>query len=163
VGTVLFYHLTRSTLEVTARTLLARSFDLGWRVVVRGRSAGLLDGLDRALWLGPEDEFLPHGRAGGAHDARQPILLTETTTLPDRCNALMVIEGADVLPAEVAGLERVWILFEGGDEAAVERARGQWKTLSDLGIGAQYWAEDESRWTKKMERPAGGGSVPDQR
>jgi DNA polymerase-3 subunit chi len=77
----------------------------------------------------------------------------------------MAIEGADVRPDEVSGLERVWILFEGGDEAAVERARGQWKTLCDLGITAQYWAEDGGRWSMKMERRGTEvpGSAPDQR
>jgi DNA polymerase-3 subunit chi len=165
VGSALFYHLTQSPLETTVRALLSRSYGLGWRVVVRSPSQAQLDLLDRALWLGPEDEFLPHGRAGGPHDADQPILLTERAGLPRQSNALMALSGADVLPEEIATLERVWILFDGGDETALNRAREQWRRFSELGIGAQYWSEDSGRWTMKMERVATeqASLSPDQR
>jgi DNA polymerase-3 subunit chi len=61
---------------VTLRALLEKSLAAGWRVAVRGRTDEMLDRLDAQLWLGPEDGFLPHGRAGGPHDALQPVLLT---------------------------------------------------------------------------------------
>jgi DNA polymerase III subunit chi len=154
VGSVLFYHLTQSPLETTVRALLIRSYGLGWRVVVRSPSLERLDFLDRALWLGPEDEFLPHGRGGGSHDADQPILLTERPDVPSQINALMALDGASVMTEEIAKLERVWILFDGGDEAALNRAREQWRLFSEIGVGAQYWSEDGGRWTMKMERAA---------
>ena len=52
---------------------------------------------------------------------------------------------------EVAAKNRVCILFDGGDAAAVEHARNQWRTLTEAGASAQYWAEDSGRWVKKAE------------
>jgi DNA polymerase-3 subunit chi len=148
VGVVMFYHLTASSAVDTARTLLARSLQAGWRVMVRGSDAAGLEALDQALWEGPEDAFLPHGIAGGPHDARQPVLLG-LGQMDDNIQALMAVDGALVEPAEVAGLERVFILFDGQDQTAVIAARGQWKALTGAGIAAQYWSEESGRWEKK--------------
>ena len=76
MGAVYFYHLTRRPLEHTLPTLLDKARGAGWRVAVRGPDPDRLAWLDEKLWLGPEDRFLPHGLAGGPHDAAQPILLT---------------------------------------------------------------------------------------
>jgi DNA polymerase-3 subunit chi len=152
VPTVLFYHLTRSSVEQTARLLLARAVGQGWKVTVRGGRESRLDDLDRVLWLGPEGEFLPHGRSGGAHDARQPILLTGRHDLANDPKALMLLDGAAFDEEETVHLERVWILFEDQDTACRDTARDQWKRICDAGIAAQYWTEDGGSWEKKMER-----------
>lgn len=148
MGVVMFYHLTASNAEDTARTLLARSVQAGWRVMVRGTDPASLTALDEALWHGPEDAFLPHGIAGGADDARQPILLG-TGPIGTDMQALMAVDGATVDPAEADGLERVFILFDGRDDAAVSAARVQWKALTAAGLAAQYWSEESGRWEKK--------------
>jgi len=116
---------------------------------VRGTDPGALDRLDAALWLGPEEGFLAHGRAGGPHDALQPVLLTESPGEARDC--LMCVDGAEVSPEEVQAAERVCILFDGGDGAALTRARGQWRTLTSAGCAAQYWSQDGGRWEKKAE------------
>jgi len=144
----MFYHLTASSAVETARTLLARSLQAGWRVGVRGQDGAKLEALDLALWEGAEDAFLPHGIAGGQHDARQPILLG-LGPMGEDIQALMAVDGALVDPAEAGALERVFILFDGRDEAAVIAARGQWKTLTGVGLAAQYWSEESGRWEKK--------------
>ena len=64
----------------------------------------------------------------------------------------MSVAGADVTAVEVAALERVCILFDGHDGAALDQARGQWKALTDAGCSAQYWAQEGGRWTKKAEK-----------
>ena len=61
------------------------------------------------------------------------------------------LDGAEVSEADCAALERVCILFDGNDPAAVDRARGQWKALTGAGIAAQYWSEQSGRWQKKAE------------
>ena len=76
MGAAYFYHLTRRPLEATLPTLLEKARGAGWRIAVRGVDAARMDWLDQKLWLGPEEGFLPHGLAGGDHDAHQPILLT---------------------------------------------------------------------------------------
>jgi DNA polymerase-3 subunit chi len=152
MGAAFFYHLTRAPLEVTLPTLIEKARGAGWRVVVRGREEAQLDWLDEKLWLG--EGFLPHGRAGGPHDADQPVLLTSGTDAPNGAACLMAIDGAEVAPDEVVRLERVCILFDGNDEAALQVARGQWKALTDAGCEAQYWSQEGGSWA--MKRKAGG-------
>ncbi|SFB78658.1 DNA polymerase III subunit chi [Tropicimonas isoalkanivorans] len=151
MGQALFYHLTRQPLEATLPMLLEKSLQRGWRVVVRGTDPGRLDWLDQKLWLGPEDGFLPHGMAGGPHDARQPVLLTAAEDIPNAAACLMAVDGAAVGAEEVAALDRVCILFDGHDPAAVQHARGQWKALTGAGAAAQYWSEESGRWEMKAE------------
>ncbi len=148
MGAAYFYHLTKRPLEATLPVLIGKSLEAGWRVAVRAREESLLERLDRQLWLG--DGFLPHGIAGGSHDREQPVLLT--TGEPDNDPACLIsVDGADVSVGEVEAKDRVCILFNGADAEAVEHAREQWRTLTEAGAEAQYWTEDQGRWTKKAE------------
>ena len=151
MGAVFFYHLTRRPLEAVLPDLLVRSRERGWKVIVRGRDAAQLDWLDQKLWLGAEDQFLAHGLAGGAHDARQPILLTTGNENPNAAVCLMSVNGAEISAAEVGAMERACILFDGNDPAALDLARGQWKGLSEAGCEAQYWSEESGRWQMKAQ------------
>ena len=148
MGAAYFYHLTKRPLEATLPVLIGKSLDAGWRVAVRARETTLLERLDRQLWLG--DGFLPHGTAGGPHDGEQPVLLT--TGEPGNDPACLIsVDGADVSVSEVEAKERVCILFNGADAEAVEHAREQWRALTEAGAEAQYWTEEQGRWTKKAE------------
>ncbi len=151
MGTAMFYHLTRSPVEATLAMLLPKSLAQGWHVVVRGMDTARMNWLDQKLWLGPEEGFLPHGIAGGPHDADQPILLTTGTDAPNGAQCLMAVDGAVVATEECTGLERVCVLFDGADEAAVQSARTQWAVLTKAGVKAQYWTEDGGRWALKVE------------
>lgn len=151
MGAAYFYHLTQKPLEVTLPMLLGKALQAGWRVAVRGTDAARMDWLDQKLWLGPEEGFLPHGLAGGPHDAAQPVLLTVAAEAANDPQCLMAVDGAEVAPDEVNRLERVCILFDGNDPAAVDAARGQWRTLTGAGCSAQYWSEESGRWEKKAE------------
>jgi DNA polymerase-3 subunit chi len=148
---VFFYHLTQTPLEVTLRLLLEKSRAAGWRVALRAQSDALLDQLDRALWAGPDDGFLAHGRDGGAHDADQPILLTLSQSAANQPDCLVTVEGAPIAPEEVAGLKRAMILFDGHNTTALQTARAQWKALTEAGVKAKYWSEETGRWEMKAE------------
>lgn len=150
MGAAYFYHLTRRPLEETLAMLLGKAQQAGWRVAVRGTDHGRLAWLDEKLWSGAEDSFLPHGIAGGPHDADQPILLT-TQGAANGATCVMSIDGAAVSPEEVAALDRVCILFDGDDPEQLGTARAQWKTLKDASASAQYWSEESGRWEKKAE------------
>ena len=154
MGAAWFYHLTQAPLEATLPMLISRSRAAGWRVAVRGTDPGRIAWLDEKLWLEGDAEFLPHGVAGGDFDADQPVLLTTRREVPNGASCLMAIDGAEVAPEEVAGMERVCILFDGNDPAAVDRARGQWKALTGAGCPAAYWSEVSGRWEKKAESGA---------
>jgi|SRR6056297_668557 len=151
MGAAFFYHLTRKPLEVTLPMLLGKVMGAGWRVAVRGIDMERMKWLDQALWMGPEDGFLPHGLAGGPHDAAQPVLLTVAAEAANTPHCLMTVDGAGVTAGEVQALERVCVLFDGNDSAAVEAARGQWRNLTGAGCSAQYWSEESGRWEKKAE------------
>jgi DNA polymerase-3 subunit chi len=146
VGEAYFYHMTRTPLEETLPTLLGRAREQAWRVVVRGRNEARLRWLDERLWLG--EGFLPHGLAGGPHDADQPILLT---TGREAADCVVSMDGAEVTPDEVTAAARVMILFDGNDDGAVERARDQWRQMSGAGVGAKYWSQETGRWALKAE------------
>lgn len=152
-----FYHLTRRPLEAVLPPLIDRALAQGWRVAVRGTDPARMEWLDRKLWLGPEDGFLPHGLAGGPHDALQPVLLTtEAGPAPNGAACLMAVDGAEVPPEEARSLARCCILFDGGDPAAVASARAQWKALTAAGLAAEYWSEESGRWERRDSRPARG-------
>lgn len=154
MGTIRFYHLKRGALDATVRTLSEKALAGGLRVEVRVPSPARADWLDARLWLGPEDGFLPHGRAGGLFDDRQPVLVTvdaaepASPAPPDRC--LMCLDGVTPDPAEAATLDRVFLLFEDSDGAAVAGARSQWKTLQGIaGAALEYWSDGSGSWARE--------------
>ncbi|MFN7224118.1 MAG: DNA polymerase III subunit chi [Paracoccaceae bacterium] len=151
MGIVMFYHLTQSSAEQTALVLLTRALGQGWRIMIRGTDAGALDRLDARLWLDPQDGFVPHGREGGPHDSRQPVLIG-TGEATNSAKAILLLDGAEVSEAEAGALERVWMLFDGADPDRLAHARGQWKRLTDAGLPAQYWSEETGRWEMKAEK-----------
>ncbi|MEQ9693893.1 DNA polymerase III subunit chi [Shimia sp. SDUM112013] len=153
MGAAFFYHLTRQPIDVTLPMLIGKARGAGWRILVRGRSADRMDWLDQKLWLQGDESFLPHGLAGGPHDADQPVLLThESSSNGNAAGCLMSIDGAPVTPDEVRAADRVCILFDGHDLDAVAHARTQWKALTDAGCAAQYWSEESGRWEKKLKK-----------
>ena len=152
-----FYHLTRSGPDDTLMMIVQRALAQGWRVMVRGTDLAELRRLDDKLWLGAEDGFLPHGLEGGAQDADQPVLLG-LGPIANGAQGLVLTGGALADPVEALALDRVWVLFDGADEAAVTDARGLWTRLTSAGLAAQYWAEDSGTWVKKTERLANGAA-----
>lgn len=152
MGAVYFYHLTRGPLEQTLPVLLEKARGAGWRIAVQGRDPDRMGWLDDRLWQGSPDSFLPHGVEGGAHDVLQPVLLTTGPKAANKPDCVMAIDGAAVEPEEVETMQRVCVLFDGTDTDAVQRARAQWKELTDAGCSAQYWSEESGRWEKKAEK-----------
>ncbi|GAB4283522.1 MAG: DNA polymerase III subunit chi [Roseovarius sp.] len=159
MGAAFFYLLSRRPLEHALPALLERARARGWRVAVRGVDPARMAWLDERLWLGPEEDFLPHGLADAPHAARQPVLLTTASICANDPHCLMSIDGAEVSVDEVQRLERVCVLFDGHDEGARNRARGQWAALTGAGCEAQYWSEESGRWEMKAEaRPRDPGT-----
>ncbi len=142
----MFYHLTRSPAEALVPSLIGKSRAAGWRVELRGTDAARMARLDELLWQA--EGFLPHGLAGGPHDAWQPVLLTTGGT-GIGADCVITLDGAAVDPAECAPAQRVCIVFDGNDPAAVEAARAQWRALSAAGVGAEYWSEADGTWDRK--------------
>lgn len=154
MGTVMFYHQTRTTAADTLAVNLPRALGQGWRAMIRSPDPATLDRLDAELWLkGGDDSFLPHGREGGAQDVDQPVLLGAGAPV-NGAKVLALIDGAGAEDAEIAVMERVWVLFDGNDDIRLQAARAQWKAVTAAGHAAQYWSEEGGRWEKKAESPA---------
>lgn len=147
----MFYHLTQRPMEVTLVMLLGKARHANWRVFVRGTGKERMAWLDEKLWQGPEDGFLPHGLAGGAHDDLQPVLLGVGDSAPTGFDCVMSVDGAEVSAEEVRSLERVCVLFDGNAPDALDVARQQWRSLKEAGASAEYWSEDSGNWEKKAE------------
>ena len=145
----LFYHLTETPLEAALPTLLERSVSRGWRVRVECGSAERVTALNTRLWTYHDESFLPHGSAGAGHEAQQPILLSAEVGNENEANVLMLVDGAtrDVSALDV--FQKVCLIFDGNDPAAVDAARGEWKKVKDAGMDAKYWAQDDGRWVQK--------------
>ena len=154
MGTVMFFHLMQSAPADTLGVNAPRALQQGWRVMVRGTDPAALERLDAALWLkGGDDSFLPHGLEGGPQDADQPVLLGLGSPA-NGAKVLALIDGAEAADAEIAAMERIWVLFDGNDADRLQAARGQWKAMTGAGHAAQYWSEESGRWEKKAESPA---------
>lgn len=155
MATARFYHLTRDPVEALLPQLIGKAQEIGLKVALRGVDRGRMEALDRLLWLG--EGFLPHGMAGGPHDGDQPCLLVWTAeaveALPNRPGCLVTLDGAEVGAEEAQAVDRLCVVFDGMDEAAVARARDQWRALTGAGVAAEYWSRGSGRWECKAKHP----------
>lgn len=146
---VWFYHLTASSLEAALPQLLQKSLERGWRVLVQGTEPDRIDHLDRYLWTHDEAGFLPHGKSGGDDDHRQPVLLTTGGANANDAQVLVLIDGAEMDADSLSPFQRVLVMFDGNDTDAVASARTYWKTITDSGAEARYWAQESGKWVQK--------------
>jgi DNA polymerase III subunit chi len=146
---ILFYHLQRMRLENVLPTLLEKSVERGWRVVVQASSEERIEALDALLWTWRDDAFLPHGTWREGEAAEQPILLTVHDDNPNRATVRFLIDGA-ALPADAGAYQRIVLVFDGDDPDAVETARTRWGEAKAAGHEVTYWQPDEhGRWQRK--------------
>ncbi len=147
---VLFYHLQRQPLERVLPSLLEKSLERGWRVVVQAATDERIDALDAHLWTYRDDGFLPHGTAREAEVAAlQPVLLTTGDHNPNGATVRFLLDGAPV-PADASAYERIVLMFDGEDDDAVAAARTRWSEAKAQGFACTYWQPDEQgRWVKK--------------
>ena len=149
VTEILFYHLRQQPVERALPALLEKSLQRGWRVIVQPSSEERIEALDAHLWTYSEDGFLPHGsyRESGAAD--QPVVLTVHDHNPNAATVRFLIDGAS-MPADVAGYQRIVLLFDGEDPDAVAAAREHWRVAKAQGFDVTYWQPDEQgRWQRQ--------------
>ncbi|MFM5886517.1 MAG: DNA polymerase III subunit chi [Novosphingobium sp.] len=138
-----FYQLSRDPAETVLALIAGKVLDSGQRLLVVAGDAALRQRIAAALWEG-KDSFLAHGEAGGAHDARQPILLSDKVA---PANAARFVAFADgVWRDEALDFDRVFLLF---DEATIEAARANWRSLDGRdGVERRYWRQEDGKWIK---------------
>lgn len=135
-----FYHCTRAPANEVAIRLAEKALAGGQRLLVIG-ARERLETLDKLMWTYADHSFLPHGLAGGDHDAHQLVLLSETTEPANGAKLLLSLEAG--VPATLDGFDRLLNLFEDGTPAHT-RARADWKALADReGMTRSYWQQTE--------------------
>jgi DNA polymerase III subunit chi len=146
---ILFYHLKGQTPEQVLPTLLQKSLDRGWRVVVQASSEERVEALDAHLWTWRDDSFLPHGTWRDAEAAQQPIVLTVSDHNPNGAAVRFLVDGA-LMPQDATAYERVVLLFDGEDPDALDAARARWTEAKSAGFEVTYWQADENgRWRRQ--------------
>ncbi|TVV72868.1 DNA polymerase III subunit chi [Sphingomonas solaris] len=140
-----FYHLAATAPERVIAAIAGRILGDGGRLLVVARDDQQAQALDEGLWTAVPDSFLPHGRAGQAGEANQPILIATTA---DSANGARNIALADGEWREAAlGFDRVFHFF---DDTTIAAARAAWKALAARdGIERRFWKQDAAgRWTR---------------
>jgi DNA polymerase-3 subunit chi len=146
---ILFYHLQHHPLERVLPTLIEKSLDRGWRVVVQAASEERVEALDAHLWTFRDDSFLPHGTWREAEAPQHPVLLTVHDDNPNGAAVRFLLDGAPV-PADAGDYERIVLLIDGNDPDAVAAARERWSEGRAKGFEVTYWQADENgRWQRK--------------
>ena len=141
-----FYQLGGTALEKLVAALATKLLAQDGRLLVVADDEALLARLDRLLWDQGPASFLPHGIAGGADDARQPILLSTSPDAPNLARNMLIADGQ--WREAALGYDRAFYLF---DDASLEGARLAWKLLAGReGVERHFWARDENgRWVEK--------------
>ena len=140
-----FYQLAGIAAEQVIASIAEKVLQNDGRLLIVADDEAYLARLDRMLWdIGPLN-FLPHGLAGGADDARQPILLSASPAAPNQARNLLIADG--VWREAALTYDRSFYLF---DDDTLEGARLSWKLLAGReGVERRYWAQEAGKWVKK--------------
>ena len=140
-----FYQLGAAPIEQVIASLAEKLLKQEERLLVVADDEPLLARLDRMLWDQGAASFLPHGIAGGADDARQPILLTTHPDAPNLARNMLIADGQ--WREAALAYDRVFYLF---DDQTLEGARLAWKLLAGReAVERRYWAREGDKWVKK--------------
>jgi DNA polymerase-3 subunit chi len=143
-----FYHLTRTAMEAALPKLLGRVLESGGRALVLAGGPERLASLDTALWTSGDPDWLPHGTATAPQAESQPILLALEDAPPaNGARFLFLVDGAAC--ARLEAFDRVFDMFDGGDETAVAAARQRWAAAREGGHALTYWQQGERGWERK--------------
>jgi DNA polymerase-3 subunit chi len=140
-----FYQLGGSPPEQVIASIAEKVLQNDGRLLIVADDELMLARLDRQLWDQGAASFLPHGLAGGADAARQPILLSPSPDAANLARNMLIADGQ--WRDSALSYDRAFYLF---DDATVEGARLAWKLLSGReNVDRHYWAQEGAKWVKK--------------
>ena len=140
-----FYQLAGTAPEGVIAGIAEKILAGDGRLLVVAEDEAALARLDRVLWDQGTCGFLPHGLAGGADDARQPVLLSTNPDAPNQARNMLIADGT--WREAALTYDRSFYLF---DESTLEGARLAWKLLAGReGVERRYWAREGGKWVKK--------------
>ena len=140
-----FYQLSGTSPEQVIASIAERVLSADGRLIVIAEDEGFLARLDRMLWDQGATSFLPHGLAGGADDARQPILLTASPDAPNLARNALIADG--IWRDSALSYDRSFVLF---DNMTLQGAREAWKSLGGREeVERRYWAQEGGKWVRQ--------------
>ncbi|HYX47370.1 MAG TPA: DNA polymerase III subunit chi [Sphingomicrobium sp.] len=140
-----FYQLAGTAPEQIIASLAEKVLAADGRLLIVAEDANHLARLDRMLWDQGAAGFLPHAVAGGAEDARQPILLSTSPDAPNLARNILIADG--IWRDAALSYDRSFFLFDNG---TLEDARLAWKLLAGReDVERRYWAQEGGKWVKK--------------
>ena len=140
-----FYQLAGTAPEPIIASLAEKVLGSEGRLLIVAEDEKFLARLDRLLWDQDPTSFLPHGVAGGAEDARQPILLSTSADAPNLARNMLIADG--LWRDAALSYERSFYLF---DNSTLEGARLAWKLLAGReGVERRYWAQTAGKWKQQ--------------
>jgi DNA polymerase-3 subunit chi len=140
-----FYQLGGTPAEQVIASVAEKVLAGDGRLLVVASDEAFLTRLDRMMWDHGPTSFLPHGLAGGADDARQPILLSASPDAPNLARNMLIADG-EWRDAALA-YDRSFYLFDAG---TLDGARLAWKLLAGRdGVERRYWAQVDGRWKQQ--------------
>jgi DNA polymerase III subunit chi len=136
-----FYQLSRDPVETVIPLLARATHKAGERLLVVSGDDAQRERIGRGLWSMP-GTFLANGQAGGADDAKQPVLVSSE---PDPANGAAYVALADGIWRDRAmDFVRTFLIF---DQETVAAARKVWVQLRDHeGTERHFWKQDGGRW-----------------
>ena len=140
-----YYQLAGTPAEQVIASLSEKILETDGRLLIVAEDEAYLARLDRILWDQGARSFLPHGLAGGADDARQPILLSTSPDAPNQARNMMIADGT--WREAALTYDRSFYLF---DDTTLEAARLAWKLLAGReGVERRYWAREGGKWVRR--------------
>ena len=144
-----FYHLKDDKLALAVAMLADKAVASGHKMLVMTAQAQI-PAISEALWTTKPDSFLAHGCDDDEGAENAPVWIT-TQTDQNSIQAHFACVTDGMVPADINGFDRIFNIFDGTDDGAVQHARAQWKGwTSEPGFSCRYFAQDEQgRWTLK--------------
>ena len=140
-----FYQLAGTPPEQVIAGIAEKVLAADGRLLVVAEDEVFLARLNRMLWDQGATSFLPHGLAGGADDARQPVLLSTSPDAPNLARNMLIADG--MWRDSALSYDRAFFLF---DDASLRPAREAWKSLrAREGVEPRYWAREGGKWVNK--------------
>jgi len=138
-----FYQLSRDSAEAALPLIARATLNAGERLLIVSADDSQRGRIGQALWTRLPDSFLAHGQAGGAHDARQPILISGDT---QAANGARFMALADGLWREAEGFARIFLMF---NEASLDGARACWRLLGEReAVERRFWKQQGHKWVE---------------
>ena len=145
-----FYHLQKQVLEDVLPKLLEKAYVTGKKIKVKVGNEARVDFLNSILWTYNDEAFLPHGSKKDGNADLQPIWLSADEDNPNDGEFLFLVDGATETPEVLEKFERIFNIFDGNSNEALNKAREFWKQLKSANVELHYWQQSsDGRWSEK--------------